>query len=174
MLYWVFLAAVFAFVLLALFSPALTRPGLVVASLLASLCFAAFLRPFDGALGNYSESARQFARGKDVWVPVNFKAKEEGFVFFLPGAKVHPYTYDRNVTAAALAAKYPLFAIRQPITSTNVAGRIVGERLELGSRHTSSQIREMLQGKIYEHLFLKELLIESADAPANPPKDERR
>jgi 4-amino-4-deoxy-L-arabinose transferase-like glycosyltransferase len=175
MAYWAFLAASIVFILIAIFLPRLTRPGLTVASFLACICFAAFLRPFDGPLGNYSEQAQQSARGRDVWVPVNFKAKEEGYLFLLPGTKVHPYTYDKNLTAAALGAKYPLFAIQMPITETNaIAGKVLGQRLDLGSRHTSSQIKEMLQGKIYEHLFLKELLIESSDAPAIPPKDERR
>jgi len=168
--YWALLAGSLTFVLLALSLPQLTRPGLTVASLLACLCFAAFLRPFDGPLGSYSEQARLFARGRDVWVPVNFKAKEEGYVFLLPGANVHPYTYDRNLTASALGAKYPLFAFRRPIKdNAPVPGRIIGDRLELGSRHTSSQIKEMLQGRVYDHLFLRELLIEAPGATNPPP-----
>jgi 4-amino-4-deoxy-L-arabinose transferase-like glycosyltransferase len=169
--YWALLAGTGIFIVLSLFLPTLTRSGLTVASLLACLCFAAFLRPFDGPLGTYSEQARQFARGRDVWVPVNFNAKEEGYLFLLPGANVHPYTHDRNLTASALSAKYPLFAMRCPINESNlVAGKIIGERLELGSRHTSRQIKEMLQGKVYEHLFLKELLIEAPAATTDRPK----
>jgi 4-amino-4-deoxy-L-arabinose transferase-like glycosyltransferase len=159
--YWLLLAGTAVFVLLALFKPGLTRPGLSVASLLVFLCFAAFLRPFDGPLGRYSSDVQQQARGKDVWVPVNFKAKEEGYVFLLPGARVHPYTYDPKLTAAALSARYPLCAVRLPMDKTDPAeGRIIGERVDLGSRHTSKQIMEMLKGKVFEHLFLKELLIE--------------
>ncbi len=163
--YWALLAGSVAFICASIFLPWLTRPGLPIASFLACLCFAAFLKPFDGALGNYGERAQQFAAGRDVWVPVNFKAKEEGYLFLLPRAKVHPYNYDRGLTTAALGAKYPLFAIRLPINDTNaIAGKVIGQRLDLGSRHTSAQIKEMLHGKVYEHLFLKELLIESPDA----------
>ena len=43
-------------------------------------------------------------------MPVNFKAKEEGYVFLLPGARVHPYTFDPDLTAAILSARYPLCA----------------------------------------------------------------
>jgi 4-amino-4-deoxy-L-arabinose transferase-like glycosyltransferase len=174
--HWLLLSGTVVFVAVALWRPALTRPGLVVVAFLACLCFSSFLRPFDGALGNYGAEAQAFARGRDVWVPVNFKAKEEGYLFLLPGAKPHPYSYDRSLTATNLAAKYPLFAIRLPISDTNpVAGRVIGERLELGSRHSSAQIKEMIQGKVYEHLFLKELLIESPDAATlTPPPDGKR
>ena len=109
--YWLLLAGTGVFVLLALFAPKLTRPGLSVASLLACLCFAAFLRPFDGPLGRYGAEAQQYARGKDVWVPVNFKAKEEGYVFLLPGAKVHPYTYDASSDCGGVGRA--IFAIRR-------------------------------------------------------------
>lgn len=171
--YWALLAGTAVWVLLALFRPALTRPGLCVASLLVCLCFAAFLRPFDGPRGRYSEEVRQQVQGKDIWVPVNFNAKEEGYVFLLPGAKVHPYRHDPKQGAAAVAAKYPLFAVRLPMKDPNPAGgRIIGQRFDLSSRHTSRQIVEMLKGKVFEHLFLKELLVEAAgsghDAPSNP------
>jgi len=160
--YWALLTATAVFVLVALFVPKLTRSGLSVASLLVFLCFAAFLRPFDGPLGRYGAEARQYVRGKEVWVPVNFKAKEEGYVFLLPGAKVHPYTYDPGLTAAALRARYPLFAIRLPINDASPPpGKIIGQRLDLGSRHTSREIMEMLRGKVFEHLFLKELLVQA-------------
>jgi 4-amino-4-deoxy-L-arabinose transferase-like glycosyltransferase len=165
--YWMLLTGTAAFVLLALFVPKLTRPGLSVAGLLVFLCFAAFLRPFDGPLGHYSNEVQQYARGREVWVPVNFKAKEEGYVFLLPGAKVHPYTYDPRLTAAELSARYSLFAVRLPINDASPAGgKIIGQRLDLGSRHTSRQIMEMLKGKVFEHLFLKELLVQ---APATGP-----
>ena len=160
--YWVLLLGTGVFLLLALFRPKLTRPGLNVASLLLFLCFAAFLRPFDGPLGRYSEQVQQQVRRKDVWVPVNFKAKEEGYVFLLPGARVHPYTYDQKLTATALSAHYPLCAVRLPINDAGPAGgRIIGQRLDLGSRHTSKQILEMVKGRVFEHLFLKELLVEA-------------
>ncbi|HVM47078.1 MAG TPA: phospholipid carrier-dependent glycosyltransferase [Candidatus Acidoferrum sp.] len=160
--FWVLLAGAAAFVVVCLLKPRLTRPGLSLAGVLLFLCFAAFLRPFDGPLGRYGKEAREYARGKDVWVPVNFKAKEEGYVFLLPGARVHPYTYDRSLTVAELSVRYPLCAVRLPMnTNTPAAGKIIGQRLDLGSRHTTAQIVEILKGRVFEHLFLKELLLEA-------------
>jgi len=56
-----------------------------------------------------------------------------------------------------------LFIIRLPMKDTNSpAGfKIVGRRLDLSSRHSPDQIKEMIQGKVFQHLFLQELLVET-------------
>ncbi|MEI8044911.1 MAG: phospholipid carrier-dependent glycosyltransferase [Verrucomicrobiota bacterium] len=168
--YWILLTTTVIFVLLALVKPSLTRPGLSVVSLLLFLCFAAFLQPFDGPLGRYGAEVQEQVRGRDVWVPTNFKAKEEGYVFLLPGARVHPYAYDPKMADAALSVQHPLCAIRLPINNAGPAGgRIIGQRLDLGSRHTSKQIMEMVKGRVFEHLFLKELLVEAPGASQSTP-----
>jgi len=177
MAYWALLAGAGTLVLLALFVPGFTRPSVNLAILLVFLSFAAFLRPFDGPLGVYSAEVRQYVKGKRVWVPVNFRAKEEGYRFLLPGAEVQPYRYTPGLTIAQLSARYPLFAIKLPMTAPGSAkGRVIGQRLDLSSRHNSSQIREMLRGKVLEHLFLKELLIEAPragpDSRPNPNPTE--
>ena len=169
-IYWMLLAGTAAFVLVTIVVPKFTRAGFNVSNLLVFLCFAAFLRPFDGALGRYSAEAQEYVKGKEVWVPVNFKAKEEGYRFLLPGAKVRPYPYDRRATIAELRARYPLFAIRLPFSDVGPTDdKVIGQRLDLGSRHTTRQIIEMLQGKVLEHLFLKELLIDGTEKRRQPP-----
>ena len=162
--YWLLLAGTAAFILVTVFVPKFTRAGFNVAALLLFLCFAAFLRPFDGPLGTYSAEVQEYVKGKEVWVPVNFKAKEEGYRFLLPGARIQPYPYDRRATAAELKGRYALFAMRLPFSDVGPTdGKVIGQRLDLGSRHTTRQIIEMLQGRVLEHLFLKELLIERAE-----------
>ena len=64
----------------------------------------------------------------------------------------------------------PLCAIRLPINDAGPAGgRIIGQRLDLGSRHTSKQIMEMIKGRVFEHLFLKELLVEAPGVSRGTP-----
>jgi 4-amino-4-deoxy-L-arabinose transferase-like glycosyltransferase len=163
LVHWALLAAAAGFILVALFVPRVTVLGTPVATLLVFLGFASFVRPFDGPLGTYGAEVQQYVKGKDVWVPINFRAKEEGYRFLLPGANVHPYRYEPNLTAAGLSAQYPLFAIRLPLSNADAAGsKVIGQRLVLSSRQNSRQIREMLRGRVFEHLFLKELLIEAA------------
>ena len=165
--YWALLAGAGVLVLLALFVPTLTRPSVNIGILLVFLCLAALLRPLDGPLGSYSAEAQQHASGKAVWVPCNFRAKDEGYRFLLPGADVHGYREDRSTIAPALGARYPLFAFRLPLEEGGFAGyKIIGQRLELRSRHSPSELWEMLRGKVFEYLFEKELL---AEAPGPGP-----
>ena len=160
--YWLLTTATAALVIVSLLTPALSRPAVTVAVLLATLTFAAFLRPFDGARGTYGDDARKFTQGRTVWVPVNFVAREEGHRFLLPGADVRGYPLDSNVTAADLASHYRLFAIRVPMHATDVpGGRVIGERIDIATRQSSAQIIDMLRGNVFEHLFVKELLVEA-------------
>jgi hypothetical protein len=159
--YWALLVAAVIVVVVSLLMPRLARPCVNVAILLALASFAGFLRPFDGASGTYSADVQQLVKGRTVWVPINFAAKEEGHRFLLPGADVRGYPDAPDLTIAGLAARYPLFAIRVPISATHIAGgRILGERLDIATRHTPEQIMDMLRGNVFEHLFVKELLVE--------------
>jgi 4-amino-4-deoxy-L-arabinose transferase-like glycosyltransferase len=167
--YWVLVTATLALVLTALARPLLARPCVHAAILLALLSLAAFLRPFDGTRGTYSEDVQRSAAGRTVWVPINFVAREEGYRFLLPGADVRGYPADPALTVDDLAARYPLFAVRLPMSAAVHAGGVVGQRLELGSRHTSEQIRDMLRGNVFEHLFVRELLVDAEGEAALPP-----
>jgi 4-amino-4-deoxy-L-arabinose transferase-like glycosyltransferase len=158
--YWVLVLATVVLVA-ASFVPALTRAGANVAILLAMLCFAGFLRPFDGPHGTYAPDVQGLVRGRTVWVPVNFIAREEGHRFLLPGADVRGYPFDPALTADELSQQYPLFAIRVPVNAPVTSGKVLGERLDLATRHTTEQIIEMLRGKLFDHLFVKEVLVET-------------
>jgi len=161
MVYWTLLVFTAALILLALFVPKFTAAIVNVAALLVLLCFAAFLRPFDGAFGNYSADVQQYAKGKDVWVPCNFRAKEEGYRFILPGAQIHGYHEDLALSAAALSAKYNLFAVQMPLQDAGCADcKILGQRLDIRGRQSASELKQMLEGNVFQHLFVKELLIE--------------
>jgi len=170
--YWALVTATLVAVGVPLLVPRLARPCINVAILLALVSFATFLRPFDGAPGTYSAKTRQFTQGRTVWVPINFAAKEEGHRFLLPGADVRGYPDEPNVTVADLAARYPLFAVRVPMNATNVAsGTVLDQRLDIATRHTSTQLLDMLRGNVFEHLFVKELLVEAGHTPGLGTRD---
>ena len=172
--YWVLLSATLIVVSTALAVSRLTRPLVNVAVLLGFLSFAAFFRPFDGARGTYGADVQALVKGRTVWVPTNFAAREEGHRFLLPGAEVRGYPLDSNLTAADLATRYPIFAVRVPMSAPNVGvGRVLGERLDIATRHTSAQIVEMLGGKVFEYLFVREFLIEVTNPPASQTIETR-
>jgi 4-amino-4-deoxy-L-arabinose transferase-like glycosyltransferase len=152
--------------MLGLFRKDTTRAASLAAVFLVYLCFSSTVRPLDGTLGQYPEATRQAVAGKEVRVPCNFRASYESHRFLLPGANVLGYDENANVNASAaqLATRFQWFAYRVPVQGGRCEGcKILGERLEIQSRHTPAQINEMLNGKLFENLFVRELLVESGD-----------
>ena len=173
---WLLFAVTLGFALLGIVMPRMTRPLVNVVALLVLLCFAVFLRPFDGALGSYSVEARNFAIGKEVGVPCNFRAMDEGYRFLLPGANISGYSEDQNVSANDLAARYPLFAIQRALIGSMQNGscaecKVIGTRLDIRGRQNSAELKEMLLGgKVLEHLFAREILMQSPAGGKVMPK----
>jgi hypothetical protein len=165
--FWLLVAGTGTLTLLAIVVPALTRPCVNIVALLVLLCFAVFLRPFDGALGSYSAEAQRYASGKDVAVPCNFRAMDEGYRFMLPGAEIQGYKEGQNLSVSDLAARYPLFAVQLALSDSTINGgcaacKVIGQRLDIRGRQSPAELKEMfLRGKVFEHLFVRELLMES-------------
>ena len=165
--FWLLLSGTGTLTLLAIAVSGLTRSSLNAVALLVLLCLAGFLKPLDGELGNYAADARLYAQGKDVWVPCNFRAKDEGHRFILPGAEIHGYSEDQNLTVDELAARYPLFAVQAPLNiNVQTIGcdncKVIGQRLDIRGRHSPAELKEMfLEGKVFQHLFIREILMES-------------
>lgn len=164
---WLLAAGVAVLLVLAIILPGFTRPAVNVVALLVLLCFAAFVRPFDGDLGNFGAEAQRYASGRDVWVPCNFRAKGEGHRFILPGAEIHGYNENQNLTATDLAGRYPLFTYRLPFSATEQNGectacKIIGQRLDIRGRIPEGELKQMLfEGKVFQNLFIREVLLEA-------------
>jgi len=171
--YWVLLGFTLAVIAAALVFPDFTRLAVPGVALLVCLCLASALRPLDGSLGHFSPATQQYAVGKQVWVPCNFRAVDEGYRFLLPGADVHGYRDDHAVTLDSLDSRYAMFAIRQPLSAVAPGGlHVVGQRLELRSRHTNRELLDMLRGNVFNQLFLREMLIEVPGAQPVPNPDD--
>lgn len=167
--YWILLFASTALTLLAIFWTRYTKELINVVALLVMLTLAAFLRPLDGAQGNFSADAQRYAQGKDVWTPCNFRAVDEGYRFLLPGAKVHGYFFLPAQSVSELSAKYALFVVQVPLHEKCEGCNIIGQRLEIRGRHSSDEIKRILKGEVFQQLFVKELLIAAPHAiPALP------
>lgn len=181
--YWWFLAFACWTTLLGLFYERMARPAILVVALFVSLGFAAFLRPFDGARGQFSPAALEAVQAKDVWVPCNFRGKDEGYRFIVPGAQVHGYdTQVQSEQLAHLAATYPRFTVRLPLVQTEIAGadcpdcQVLGQRLDIRDRHSNAELKAMfLEGRVFENLFVREWLVESPHANLSAiPADQCR
>ena len=162
--YWLLLFVAGAFTLLAIFWARSTRSLVNIVVLLVMLSLAAFLRPLDGGAGNFSEEAQSYAKGKDVWTPCNFRAVDEGYRFLVPGAQVHGYLSEPALSLAELSSRYNLFAVQMPLKEKCEGCKIIGQRLEIRSRHSPEEIRRIFMGEAFQLLFVKELLIEAPQA----------
>ena len=173
--YWLLLGVALALTIFAVFASRFTRDVVNVVVLLTLLSLAVFLRPFDGALGTYNEAAQRYVQDKEVWVPCNFRAHDEGDRFMLTGARIHGYDENWNLTPTELAARYRLFALQLPLNAAPCAGcKVIGERFEIRGRQSPEEIKAMLNGDVFQYLFVKELLVESAQVDANVPNNTNK
>jgi len=183
-LFWLLLDVTALLLLAAIFLRQFTRHAVNVVALLVLLSFAVFMSPFDGAPGKFRAEAQLYAKGKQVWVPCNFRAKDEGHRFELPGADVHGYAEFQHLTATDLAARYPLFAVRLPLLDnpqnhTCNECKIIGQRLVIRDRQSFAEVKEILrEGKVMQNLFAREVMIASpavkVSAVAQSPAQECR
>lgn len=159
---WAVLGLTGGLALLALVKAAWTRGLSNVVTLLTLLALALFLQPFDGPAGRYDAAAQQAVQGRQVWVPCNFRAQDEGYRFLLPGAHIRGYHESWNLTLDELQARYALFAVQLPLQDPPCAGcTVLGRRLEIRGRHNTEEIKAMLRGEIMPHLFMREWLVKA-------------
>ena len=149
---------------------ALTRTALLGTVALVHLSIGVFLMPFDGPAGRFPVPVQQAVAGQTVWVPCNFRARFEGHGFLLPGAQPRGWDERVSVSLDDLAARYPLFAWRQPLAAPPPACEgceVLAQRLDLRSRHRSAEIRAMLGGDAAAQLFTREWLVRAAPRPSH-------
>jgi 4-amino-4-deoxy-L-arabinose transferase-like glycosyltransferase len=163
--YWFVLTAAAGFCVAAILLPSLTRPATPVAVLLVFLSMAMFLRPIDRELGKFIAQASLPVLGREVWVPSEFAASEEAYRFMLPSATIHSYVETRDGNVDELARRYPIFAVRLPLQGVACAGcRVLAQRLDLRGRLSAADIGELLHGRVFATVFIKEFLVESSIA----------
>jgi hypothetical protein len=172
--FWLTMIVAATGIVLAMLLPRHTPAMTSMAVLLVYFAFAAFLRPFDGAPGNYSPAVQEYVQNKPVWVPCDFRAKDEGHRFLLPGAQVHGYYESPQLTPEKLAQLYRLFAVQLPLQDEIGCDscKVIGQRLEIRGRQSMDEIEDMFRGNVFKHLFIKELLVESATAPKTSNQEE--
>ena len=130
------------------------------------------LSPLEASLGRYQQSTIQGVAGQDVWVPCDYRAKDEEYRLLLPGAILHGYLAKDASQIDLLSRAYPLVAVQSPIGVEPIlceSCKIIGKRMEMRARHSDSQIRAILMGQIGEHLFVNEYLISTPVTIVLPP-----
>ncbi len=165
--HWVLMAAGLIMVLLGLFKKGFTKTLALAACFVTYCGLTSSLAPLEGDLGRYSTQTIAQLQGKDVWIPCDFRAKDEEYRLLLPGAKLHGYLAKDAGDISGLTKVYALVAVHAPLGTTPElceSCQVVGKRLEMRARHTNQEIQEMLAGQIGKHLFVTEYLISTPAA----------
>ena len=160
--HWVFMAAGLIWVFIGLLKPKLTKTISLAACFLVYCALTSSLAPLEGHLGRYSLATISQLQDKDVWIPCDYRAKDEEYRLLLPGAKLHGYLAKDAGDVAGLTASYPLVAVQAPLgiePTLCESCQIIGQRMEMRARHTNQEITEMLRGQIGKHLFVNEYLV---------------
>ena len=160
--HWILMAASLLVVLVGLFRHGQTKVLALAACFLVYCALTSSLSPLEGLLGHYSTQTIAQTQGKDVWIPCDYRAKDEEYRLLLPGVKLHGYLAKGAADINGLTAKYPLVAVHAPLGVAPTlceSCQIIGQRMEMRARHSNEEIAEMLAGQIGKHLFVNEYLI---------------
>jgi 4-amino-4-deoxy-L-arabinose transferase-like glycosyltransferase len=160
--HWFLMAAGILLVLLGLLKRSFTKSAALAACFLVYCALTSSLAPLEGRLGRFSVETITQLQGKDVWVPCDYRAKDEEYRLLIPGAQLHGYLAKDAGDIVSLTSSYPLVAVHAPLGTTPAicdSCQILGQRMEMRARHSNEEIQEMLMGNFGKHLFVTEYLI---------------
>ena len=160
--HWILMVGSLAIVLVGLLRRNHSKTLALAGCFLTYCALTSSLAPLEGRLGRYSAATITQLQGKDVWVPCDYRAKDEEYRLLLPGVRLHGYLAKDATEVPKLTSSYPIVAVHMPLGVAPVlcdSCEIVGKRMEMRARHSREEIIEMLQGQVSKHLFVNEYLV---------------
>jgi hypothetical protein len=160
--HWAFMLISLGLVIFGLFQQAGTKTIALAACFLIYLGLASSLSPLEGRLGRFTPEVIAQVQDKDLWVPCDYRAKDEEFRLLLPTSRLHGYLASEAGELSKLTSSYPLVLVQTPLgTKPELCDscQIIGRRMEMRARHSNEEIIEMLKGHFGQYLFVNEYLI---------------
>lgn len=160
--HWAFMLISLGLVIFGLFQQAGTKTIALAACFLIYLGLASSLSPLEGRLGRFTPEVIAQVQDKDLWVPCDYRAKDEEFRLLLPTSRLHGYLASEAGELSKLTSSYPLVLVQTPLgTKPELCDscQIIGRRMEMRARHSNEEIIEMFKGHFGQYLFVNEYLI---------------
>ena len=160
--HWAFMLISLGLVIFGLFKKQSTKTIALAACFLIYLGLASSLSPLEGKLGRFTPEVIAQVQDKDLWVPCDYRAKDEEFRLLLPSSRLHGYLASEAGELGKLSSSYPLVLVQTPLgTKPELCDscQIIGRRMEMRARHSNEEIIEMLKGRFGQYLFVNEYLI---------------
>jgi hypothetical protein len=160
--HWVLMLLSLGLVTFGLFKKENTKTIALAACFLSYIGLASSLSPLEGGLGRFTPELITQVQGKDLWVPCDYRAKDEEYRLLLPKSRLHGYLASEAGELAQLTTSYPLVLVQTPLgikPEVCDSCQIIGRRMEMRARHSNEEIIEMLKGHFGQYLFVNEYLI---------------
>lgn len=160
--HWALMAVGLIIAVVGLYRATYTKSFALAGCFLVYCALTSSLSPLEAKLGRYSSTTISQVQGKDVWIPCDYRAKDEEYRLMMPGAVLHGYLSKDAADISGLTKTYPLVAVHTPLgTAPQLCEscQIVGQRMEMRARHSNEEILAMLKGQIGQYLFVNEYLI---------------
>jgi hypothetical protein len=160
--HWVLMGLSLVIVIVGLISKKQTKAFALMGCFLTYCALNSSLSPLEMKLGQFSEQTIAQVQGKDVWIPCDYRAKDEEYRLLLPGARLHGYLSKEASNVMDLTQTYPIVAVHTPLGEKPKlcdSCQVIGQRMEMRARHTDQEIQAMLLGQVAEYLFVTEYLI---------------
>jgi 4-amino-4-deoxy-L-arabinose transferase-like glycosyltransferase len=160
--HWIFMVVSLDLVILGLFKKDSSKSIALAGCFLTYCALTSSLSPLEGQLGRFTPQAIAQVQDKDLWVPCDYRAKDEEYRLLLPGARLHGYMAGEAGEVAQLTASYPLVLVQSPLGVKPAicdACQIIAHRIEMRARHSDEEIIEMLKGHLGKYLFVNEYLV---------------
>jgi len=146
----------------------------IVTIFLSFIAFTSLVAPLEGNLGRYDTQSINYAKGKIVYAPSNFRAQYERYRFLLPGAEIRSYEYGDDVTRNRLISNGELVVVEVPPETNSFkvykeigkrilslkSYKIIGRRLTVRSRTPPEEVKQALTERRMDLLFRQELLLQ--------------
>jgi 4-amino-4-deoxy-L-arabinose transferase-like glycosyltransferase len=177
--HWALMALSLLIVLIGLISKKRAKGFALMGCFLTYCALNSSLSPLEGSLGQFSAQTVAQVQGKDVWIPCDYRAKDEEYRLLIPGAQLHGYLAKDAANVSDLTQAYSIVAVHTPLGDKPYlceSCQVIGQRMEMRARHTDQEIQAMLLGKVAEHLFVTEYLIATPQSiqPSSFVKDACR
>jgi len=134
--------------------------------LVVFLCFlslSSLLSPFEGGYGRYSSETQRRMAGQTVYMPSNFRSRYERYRFLLPmDTRVIGYAAGDNATAQKFldsGAYVGVYATAPLSENTWPSYEVVGQRLDIRTRQTDEEVRQILTEGRFDLLFHHEVIL---------------
>ena len=126
----------------------------------AFILLAVVLAPLEGAPGRYNKETVQQLSGETLYMPAGFGPRHERYRFILPGADIRGYNPRNQRQQENLLQQGYKVGIYMPVNKfCDRRYQVFGSRLDMKTRQSASQVREILFDKRLDLLFQRELIV---------------